>query len=274
MRATRGKFRDQQEILNGFKKALELRPYSSPLWSLLGGFYFQQGHDAPNRTAATAFYKLSADAFHRAVELYPLHPGLRLTEGDARFMAGDVGAACALYKEAFDIDIVIDDQDVFLASIFTDPRPGAFVRHAYNTAVVTELSSLVVTAKGEAAPNTPTRLGLLVRRMVGLARILKETERAGVANESARANALEFVRELRFTVEEIKDTPGSIAQRAHAAMLYAKCLKKQTAIGEETAAEFEKKQADAFELARKLQTESVKAGTPGTTPDLFAKLIK
>jgi tetratricopeptide (TPR) repeat protein len=278
-RAARGHVKNEAEVEDGLKKAIALRPLSAQLWSLLGGFYFQQGQrgrETGARVDAVAKYKLSVEAFRRAADLYPLHPGLRLTEGDALFFAGDVEGACAKYREALAVDIVVNDPNVYLASIFTDPRPGAYVRHAFNTAAVTEISALLVSGMGVAKQKSAGRLGLLVRRMVGLAKIVNESQRDGVADDAAKAHVHDIMRELRFTTEELNEMPGDLAQRAHTAMLYAKCLKKQPPFEDsaEAKSKLETERSEAFEAARKLQAESVQAGTPGTVPLLFETLVK
>lgn len=256
-----------------FETAEKLRPQSAVPKMMLGQFYIRHAfielsvHDAG---AGGDFAKARA-AFAAAAERYPLHPGMRLHEGDAALLDDPAGAGDAYWK-AFDIDMRIDDSSTRLTAIFVDPRPGAFARHGFDNVVLRGVD--VNLSRGQAvdppkmAPDKlmdQQRFGLLLRRMVALAWILHQHELMPSLNtaelKSTRA-------ELLGTCTKLAASAPDLPARAHASLLLALSTRM---LDEDTQKSIAGK---LWDDAVALQNESVKASHPGTPEYTFGIIVK
>ena len=205
-------------------------------------------HGNPN-FCATISDKLP-EWYRGAAELYPLNPGLRV---DARRCKIDLGLVLAGrlahdYEEAFDTDMLVGDANVYLSAIFTDPRPGAFSRHGFEGLVLRELNK-----------HSDGGRGLLIRRVVALAELIRAAER-----NQKTAEADELRDELNSAARELLAASSDDKRVfAHAALLYALSFEMT---GKKDG------RAEAWQEARRLQSETAAQNTPGTPPAVFSQL--
>ena len=92
---------------------------------MLGQFFTRHAFmefDQRDPLAETDF-ALAQKWFNAAAERYPLHPGIRLWEGDAALLAGNATAAADAFAKAFSVDQVIDDSSVRLQRHLHRPAP-------------------------------------------------------------------------------------------------------------------------------------------------------
>jgi O-antigen ligase len=251
-----------RQILNAFLEAETRRPLYAGPKVLLGSYFLREGaapsSDFSGASAQSAF-KQSADYFAAAARRYPLHPGLKIWQGDALLLAGDTSAAAEAYFQALQIDLRISDSNVCFSSLFTDPRPALFLRHGREKLIGDALDA-AMSAVGE----RQSVGGSLVK---GLRfRLLHE---AAWRVHQVRSPA-EFER-LRQAADELLQAMETPAERAHAAFLRALTflLAPPDRLSKNSAAEAAK---SAWQLAQELQQTSAASGQPGTPPALFNRL--
>ncbi len=246
----------RDEALHAIERACDARPHAAPPRAALGNFYLRGGvRESRNGGTARAVkaFAVAEKAYAAASALYPLHPGLRLMQGDALLLQGRTVEANAIYAEAFAVDTRIDDPNVYLSSIFTDPRPGAFARHGFDA----EIDGLIEQSHEK---NDVERKGLLVREVVALAFLLKSP--AGQKQNDNRKALLEDLNHA--TTDLVKAMDGDISEQAHAALLRALALKFMNASADQ--------QKNAWQAAEELQKQSILGQTPGTPPRAFERL--
>lgn len=253
MQQAHGSASMRPQVLSCLAEGERLRPVSAAAQLMYADFYFRSGMRALHRREKPGHdFEWAANHYAAAAERYPLAPGFRILAGDALLMCGRFEAAAARYLEALEVDALILDGNVRLSAILTDPRPGAAARHGSDAEVLSYLSTL------RSPPKAAAR-GLLVRRFSAAATILRTSGQkaplpAGLI-AALRAELLNAGKVLAATL----DDP---AARAHAALLHALAF-ELAGPGQDDA------KAAAWQLARKLQQESVGKGTPGTPPYLF-----
>ena len=268
-----GAFALSDEILGHFKDAERLRPLAANPKVLLGSLYFRREINAKKSGDVYAFNAAlsnAREAYDAAVECYPLHPGLRLMAGDPQTIAGNRSAS-KNYLQAFEIDMRINDPNVYLAGMFIDPRPGVFARHGADADVLSAIERQL--NETDAGKDPAVFAGLLVRRLTAQAFLLRQIEERGstpqIDAEIAKAKI-----ELEKTARDLLAQFKALPQRAHAALLLAVCIDELEPPAEpkEKHAGWKTKYDAALQTARALQAESVKSGSPGTAPPIFKAL--
>ena len=269
----------EREILELLQKAVSLRPLSAHPRVLIGSLHFHRGLVSPAVDARAHFERARA-AFAEAHRLYPLHPGFLFMEGDALLLMEEPARAYEKYWAAYELDMILNDPNVYLSAIFSDPRPGIFSRHGSDAKVRAAIDALMTALNGSGASalkNDPRLfMGLLARRASATANLLNEVEKIGASTNAAVQNIARLKRDLLGTTTEMIRVPVDAAALAHAALLHALCVKR-TLPADMTPDEKEASKARLEKLrnaARTLQDESIRNGRPGTVPRIFQELIK
>jgi tetratricopeptide (TPR) repeat protein len=249
------------EILSYLAEGESLRPVSPAAKLMYGDFYFRSAMRALRfRDKPGKDFELAMTAYGEAAARYPLAPGFRILTGDAALMQGETQAAAAQYMQALRTDVLINDLDVCLSSIFTDPRPGAAARHGFDGEILERLGATPLTLPSPQGGEGGVRgAGLLLRRLLATATLLNEDKRSH-ALDSALAG--QHRAEMLQTGQELPQMLEELPLRAHAALFHALTFELA---GDAPAAA----KAAAWEQACKLQDESVQQGKPGTVPYLF-----
>ncbi|HYF50725.1 MAG TPA: O-antigen ligase family protein [Planctomycetota bacterium] len=234
----------RRKVESCLREALARRPYSHVPPTLLGNFFAKndEWHEA-------------AKWFHRGREHYPLHPGLNVWIGDALLMCDVLDQAAEAYLHAFAIDQKINDTNVRLSAMFTDPRAGVFSHHNHEAAVFERVEQ----RGARAIEKTEILRGLSLRRLISLCTFYRDAERAG--NFPARR---EMGDEIRATAERFFELQIDEGQRAHAAFYVA--LSYEIGFDPELA----KRKKAAWERAKKLHAD-VK-DVPSTEESLFQRM--
>jgi len=270
---------DEDAILKTLSEAEALRPRAPNIKAMLGAIYLRRAMKAALDSSEKE-HKLLEQAhekFAQARALYPLRPNLSLMEGDALLLLAQSEKACELYLNAFVMDIALNDPNVYLASIFTDKAPGAFVRHDVSYGQL-PARTLILQESGVGAKGSRSRLGLLVRHMVALAQSIQEGLQYG-RDTQAELEVIESEKiNLLHTTSELLDSAPEGPMRAHATFLYALCvkavhLKPKNVPDDKQEEDFKRRCDEANAFARKLQEESIRKGEPGTVPRVFDSLI-
>lgn len=267
---------DEDQILNALLEAEALRPRGPNIKVMLGAIYLRRGMKlAPvSDTRSQKLLDQARGKFAEARALYPLRPSLSLMEGDALLFLAHSEQACERYLAAFTMDIALNDSNVYLSSIFTDPRPGAFVVHDLNFNVAVSVSTLLQREEGAAQKGTRSRMGLLVRHMVGLAQSFQEGLRLSRGTRDEQEELERTKIQLLHTTSALLDIAPEGPMRAHAAFLYALCVKAMHLPRKGVPSLFadvdwKRRCGEANAFARALQEESIKKRQPGTVPRVF-----
>ncbi len=257
---------NRKAALECFEKAEQLRPVS-PLPKLtLAQFYTRHAFEALQARDAQAddYFQHAEKYYAAAAERYPLHPGIRLWQGDSAMMIGNAASAADAYAQALAVDLGIEDTSVRLSAIFTDPRPGAFARHGNDIAVRKLIDRELADEKSAAKLNPKQKQGLLVRRMVALAWLLHEHEQHHVLEAKDVSRTRD---ELLGTTEKLVSGTDDPAERAHLALFRA--LAYRIIDGEKNFTDAAKA---AWTEARALQQKSIESGRPGTPERTFQSI--
>ncbi len=269
----------EREILELLQKSVTLRPLSAHPRVLIGSLHFHRGLASPPGGARAHFDRAKA-AFAEAHRLYPLHPGFLFMEGDALLLMGEPARACEKYWAAYELDMSLNDPNVYLSAIFTDPRPGVFSRHGSDTKIRETIDALMTSLNDSgltALKDDPhLYMGLLARRASATANLLNEAEKNAAVTHTAVQNIARLKRDLLGTTAEMIRVPVDASAFAHAALLHALCVKRTLPADMSP----EEKEASKTRLealrtaARTLQNESIRIGRPGTVPHIFQEVIK
>ena len=248
------------EIRKCLAESERLRPLAWVPKASLGNYYFRSaiaGMEMQKRELWQADFDKALAAYGGAADRYPLAPGIRLWHGDVLLMTGKTEEAAREYIRALEIDMRIIDNNVRLSSVFYDPRAGAFTRHgreidifrALNKPLGLQSDYLTRPSESMKQMDPDLKKGLLLRRMVSAANLLREESRT-TKNMSMLA---QWHDDLVWNAEQFMAATGGISERAHAALFLALA---HTMYG--------KALPQAWEQARKLQAESEVQGKPGT----------
>lgn len=242
---------------------------------------------------ASARFEQAERAYREACRLYPLSPSHHLVVGDALLFQGNVEAASAAYREAWEVDRRILDANVRFGSIFHDPLPGCLVKHGRDLDVQQRLSA----ALRDPAHGAELRRGLVIRQVLVAAWQLLGARPSGLETEFDRFTARVALIHACEALVEVAPNDG------HAALFRALALKAfhkpEIAPGQQLVrAQWECmplavvapgeqvwSAAAAFALLRervrarepwreavRLQAESVERGQPDTLPEAFEEL--
>jgi O-antigen ligase len=250
-------------ILECFEKAEQRRPFFPGPKITLGTFYLRQGTEHYDGSdAAQQSLRRAADFYGAASRRYPLHPGMKIWQGDALLLAMDATAAASAYYDAFKIDMQISDLNVAASTLFTDARPSLFLRHDREKNIRKDLDETLNDIETFENPIAPMFIkGLRFRKLFDTAwQVHVERQSKEGISPPTRGQLYDAADNLVRAME----TP---AELAHAAMLRALAfhLAKNT--------ESESAQR-AWEFAKVLQQKSVAAGEPGTPPAMFERLYR
>lgn len=243
------------EVKNYLEKAAALRPLAPSPKLSLGDYIFRS---AIRKAAGSATQKAAAAEalgwYSAAAARYPFAPGMRLARGDALLLFGDADAADGAYLEALRVDVAILDVNVYLSSIFTDSRPGAFVKHGYDREILSRLRSAKTQSRG-----------LLLRRVISIAWLILQ----GRNPPGAKPDDLKGLEnEMSTTIEDLISKTEDITERAHLALFAALSHELRRADTQP-----EKKTQD-WARARTLQKLSAQQGKPGSPAVMFDWLSK
>jgi len=245
-------------ILEAYSRAENLRPFAAAPNIQYANFQM----DSMERGSALEFgqakFAMAARAYATAAERYPLHPGMRIWEGDARLMSGDIEGGAAAYLKAFAVDKQVLDANVRLTACFTDPRAGAFPRHGMDTEVLMSVIHLI--QKDEYSPIA--RRGLELRRVLALSGAIRSLERSRLGHEKAATEKLRA--ELGRQATTLPDYFVESGDRAHAALL--------SAMSWELAGLSETSHAAAWKRARELRSKALSEKALTTPERLFTVL--
>ena len=259
---------NEKEVLDLLNDAVSLRPLSAQPQLLIASLHLHRAL-ASGSAEKHKHYERALEAFSAARRTYPLNPSFAFMTGDVLLLMGEPEKACADYWHAFAIDMRINDPNVYISAIFSDPRPGVFSRHGCDMQVLAAIDQSTDSRLLRDRPDF--QIGLLARKACAVANRLNVAERSGPDSETARLK-----KDLLITTRAMSQVQGDVSSRAHAALLNALCLKEMKPSGSEPP-ELRASKADieaAREYAQKLQTESVQSGEPGTLPTIFDYLMR
>jgi hypothetical protein len=236
-------------VVELLEKSARKRPFSHiPLAQL--GHHFSRNGD----------WKNAALWYQRAGVRYPFHPGIKLWLGDALLMDGHAIEAATFYLEAFTLDQQINDTNVRLSAIYTDPRAGVFPRHRRDLEIFQEVNHCLSSKNLDER----TLRGLRLRKVVGLCALVRESERLKTGTEKTRN---EFTADIQSTLAQFLNQLTDVGERAHATF-HSALSYEITDLDKNVSAE---KNA-AWTLAKQAHAEAQQAGKLSTEQSLFDRL--